>query len=338
MTQPVTERHFLSRDRFCSVARTVEILSDAWMFLVLRESFFGARRFEQFQSVLQLPRNTLVIRLNKLTELGLMHKVSYSAGTTRFEYRLTDKGVDLYSTMLALMKFGDTWLADAAQPPLQLVHTKCGHACSPMVVCSSCNETVDPHAVQYRSGPGAGSHPRTLDRKRSRRASDPLILERVRPCSVARALQIIGDRWSFLLIREMFFGVRRFDEFEANMGIATNILTDRLQRLTGHNIIEKHAYQSRPERFEYRFTPKGYDLYGSMIVMMHWGDKWLSGGRSPLTLRHRGCQKDFFAQVVCSECRQVLEPRQTTYQLRYALASSQSPGHRHVGASRYVLA
>ncbi len=320
MTQFVPEGNFLSLNRFCSVARTVEILSDAWMFLVLRESFFGARRFEQFQSVLQLPRNTLVVRLNTLTELGLMHKVSYSAGTTRFEYRLTDMGLDLYSTMLALMQFGDKWLASGSELPLQLVHKRCGLACSPMVVCSRCTEPVDAHDVQYRNGPGAGSQARVQDRKRSRRASDPLILERVRPCSVARTLQIIGDRWSFLLIREMFFGVRRFDAFEANLGIASNILTDRLQRLTGHGIVEKHAYQARPERFEYRFTPKGYDLYGSMIVMMHWGDKWLSNSRPPLILRHRSCQKDFFAQVVCSECRQVLEPRETVYQLRYALA------------------
>ena len=321
LTQPVAEPHFLSRDRFCSVARTLEILSDAWIFLVLRESFFGARRFEQFQIVLQLPRNTLVIRLRKLTELGLMHKVSYSAGTTRFEYRLTDRGLDLYPTMLALMKFGDRWLSDALRPPLQLVHSKCSHACLPLVVCSSCKEIVDAHAVLYSAGPGAGSEPRAHDRKRSRRTSDPLILERVRPCSVARTLRIIGDRWSFLLIREMFFGVRRFDAFEANIGIATNILTDRLQRLAGHGIVERRAYQSRPQRFEYRFTPKGRDLYGSLIVMMHWGDQWLSGGRAPLILRHHPCQQEFFAQVVCSACRQTLEPRQTTYQLRYALAS-----------------
>ncbi len=309
----------LSVDRFCSVARTVEILSDAWMFLVLRESFFGARRFEHFQSVLGLPRNTLVIRLNKLTALNLMQKVSYSAGTGRFEYRLTDMGRDLYPTMLALMQFGDRWLSGRAAPPLQLMHQTCGHDCSPEVVCSSCHSTVDPHAVQHRSGPGAGVYPRDMTRKRSRRASDPDILERIRPCSVARTLQIIGDRWSFLLIREMFFGVRRFDAFQENLGIASNILTDRLHRLTEHGIVEKQAYQSRPERFEYRFTVRGHALYGSMIVMMHWGDKWLSGGKSPLILRHISCQQDFYAQVVCSVCRQELDLKQVKYQLRYAL-------------------
>lgn len=310
---------FPSLDRFCSVGRTVEILSDAWSFLVLRECFFGARRFEQFQGVLRLPRNTLVKRLHKLTELGLLRKVAYSASAARFEYRLTEQGRDLYPTMLALLKFGDAWLDGGERLPLQLIHKRCGKRCSPVVACSACNQPVDPHEVQYRNGPGAGNQLRLAERTRSRRASDPHVLERGRPCSVARALQIIGDRWSFLLIREMFFGVRRFDEFQANLGIASNILTDRLQRLTEHGIIEKRQYQVRPDRYEYRFTAKGRDLYGSMIVMMHWGDKWLSRGKPPLILRHRPCQHDFFARVVCSECGEELDPRQVEYALNYTL-------------------
>jgi DNA-binding HxlR family transcriptional regulator len=318
VTQDMTT---LSLDRFCSVARTVEILSDAWSFLVLRECFFGTRRFEQFQSVLQLPRNTLVKRLTKLTELGLLRKVSYSVGSNRFEYRFTDKGSALYATMLALLQFGDTWLAGDQAPPLQLVHRKCGQACSAVVACSACKALVEARDVQYRNGPGAGTQPRVTDRQRSRRASDPETYQRVRPCSVARTLQIIGDRWTFLAVREMFFGVRRFDEFQANLGIASNILTDRLQRLAENQIIEKRQYQIRPDRYEYRFTARGRALYGPMIVMMRWGDKWLSHGRSPMILRHRKCQHDFHAEVICSECGQELDVREMDYELRYRLAA-----------------
>ena len=313
----------MARDRACSVARTVEILSDAWMFLVLRESFFGAHRFEQFQQVLRLPRNTLVVRLRKLTELGLMHKVGYSSGQARYEYRLTEMGRDLYPTMLSLLRFGDDWLGQGETLPLQLIHRRCGKRCSPVVACSACNSPVGAREVEYRPGPGSGDSARDADRKRSRRASDPAILERVRPCSVARSLQIIGDRWTFLLIRELFFGVRRFDEFASNLGIASNILTDRLHRLTGHGIVARHAYQMRPERFEYRFTDRGLDLYGPMIVMMRWGDRWLSGGKPPLLLRHRTCGKDFFARVVCSACAQELDPKEMQYTLRYSLATTE---------------
>jgi DNA-binding HxlR family transcriptional regulator len=317
--------------RVCSVARTVEILSDAWMFLVLRESFFGARRFEQFQSRLRLPRSTLVLRLGKLCKLGLLSKQGYSTASSRFEYRLTDRGRALYPTMLALLQFGDRWLTgEASAPPLQLNHLACGHVCSPLVTCSHCHSVVEPKHVTYRPGPGSSDlgndlsqvHPSYQPAKvavRSRRASDPRLLEKVRPCSVARSLQIIGDRWSFLVIREMFFGTTRFDDFVAKLGIASNILTDRLQRLTQFEIASKQRYQDKPERFEYRFTKKGRDLYGAMIVMMRWGDQWLSGGKPPLILHHETCRHDFYAEVTCSECRQALVAQEMSYAMRYSI-------------------
>lgn len=310
------DEKFASIERYSSVARTVEILSDAWGFLVLRECFFGVRRFEQFQALLQVPRTTLVQRLTKLTELGILNKMPVGG---RHEYRFSDKGRDLYPTMLSLLAFGDKWLASGRPPPLQLFHKSCGAACSPRIACSHCNEPIDPRRVRYRDGPGAGSEVRTETRKRSRRASDSTVLERVRPCSVARTLQIIGDRWSFLVIREFFYGVRRFDEFQARLGIATNILADRLQRLTEEGVITKRQYQERPLRFEYIMTEMGLDLYGSMLVMMRWGDKWLSGGKPPLTLRHSNCDHDFHASVVCDQCGEELNPYDVSYTLHYHL-------------------
>ena len=118
----------------------------------------------------------------------------------------------------------------------------------------------------------------------------------------------------------MFFGTRRFDDFEKNLGIASNILTDRLQRLTAFGIAQKVRYQDKPERFEYRFTDKGRALYGPMIVMMRWGDRWLSdGGIAPLSLHHVSCGHDFSACVVCSHCNQELFARDMSFNLFYTL-------------------
>jgi DNA-binding HxlR family transcriptional regulator len=308
-----------SLERFCSVARTVEILSDAWSFLVLREGFFGTRRFEKFQARLGGSRTTLAKLLRKLTALGLLRKEPYSFRPPRFEYRFTDMGRELYPVMLALLKFGDTWLSGESPPPLKLHHRECGHDCSPLVVCSQCGAEILPRRVHYRDGPGAGSSPREADRIRSRRVSDPAALERGRPCSVARTLLILGDRWTFLILRETFFGIRRYEELRTRLGIATNILRDRLLRLTEQGILAKSLYQESPERFEYRLTEKGRDFYGPFIVMMRWGDKWLSGRKPPLRLRHRDCGRDFSAVVVCDHCRQELDPRQMDFTLRYAL-------------------
>ncbi len=316
---PLKGKRLSSLERCCSVARTVEILSDPWSFLVLRECFFGTRRFEKFQSVLGISRTTLAKLLRKLTALGLLRKDRYSSRPLRFEYRFTEMGMELYPVMLALLKFGDTWLRGESPPPLKLYHKECGHNCSPLVVCSHCGVEILPRRVHYRDGPGAGSSPREADRIRSRRVSDPDSLERGRPCSVARTLLILGDPWTFLVLRETFFGIRRYEELRTRLGIATNILRDRLSRLTEQGILVKRLYQESPERFEYRLTEKGKDFYGPFIAMMRWGDKWLSGGKPPLRLRHRDCDRDFGAVLVCDHCHQELNPRQMGFTLNYAL-------------------
>lgn len=304
------------RERNCSVGRTIDVIGDGWTFMILRECYFGVRRFDKFKQVLGLPRTTLTDRLRKLTSLGLLRQVSYSERPARFEYHLTRVGVDLYPVMLALMSFGDKWLAGRKGKPLQLVHKHCGKQCSAIVICSACKGEISPNHVSYRDGPGAGSSPVPLDRK-SRRSADPTALERRRPSSVARALQVIGDRWSFMIIREAFFRVRRFDDLQTRLGIAPNILTDRLVRLVADGVFRRVQYQTSPDRFEYRFTEMGKDLFGSMIAMLRWGDKWLSGGEPPLILTHTECGKDFEPTVACDQCRQALVATEMRYQMHY---------------------
>src|SRR5512140_1508372 len=109
-------------------------------------------------------------------------------------------------------------------------------------------------------------------------------------CSVARTLEVIGEWWSMLVVREAFNGVRRFDDFQAHLGIARNVLATRLQSLVEHGILERRLYQDRPERYEYRLTEKGRDLYPVLITMMRWGDKWEAGAEGPpVRLTHEPC-------------------------------------------------
>jgi DNA-binding HxlR family transcriptional regulator len=306
----------VSYERNCSIGRTIAVLSDSWAFLVLREAFFGATRFETFQAALGLPRATLTQRLRMLTAQGLLRHTLHDGGSPRFEYRLTAMGKDLYPTMLALMSFGDKWLTSGHGQPLHLFHNVCGCLCRAIVTCSHCKAEVTNRTVTYRNGPGAGVSP-ILESRRSRRASDPAVLDRIRPSSVARALKVIGDRWSFMIIREGFFGVRRFDELQMKLGIAPNILTDRLNRLVAEGVFGRRRYQSLPERFEYRFTEKGRDLYGPLIAMMRWGDRWLSAGEPPLVLTHRTCGADFEPAVICSSCQGELKASDMSYKLDY---------------------
>jgi acyl-CoA synthetase (AMP-forming)/AMP-acid ligase II/DNA-binding HxlR family transcriptional regulator len=298
-----------------SVDRTLGILSDAWSFLVLREVYLGATRFDQLKNVLHIPRSTLSDRLNRLHLAGLLDRRPVAQGSTRGEYRLTPKGLDLYLVMLAMLRFGDDWLAGDKPPPLILIHEKCGHRCHPETICSECRKPVDPLEVTYRDGPGAGFSP-APEQPQRRRTGGVETFERGRPSSVSRTLGILADRWTFLVLRELFFGVRRFDGFMQNLGIAPNILTDRLLRLVDQNILKKIKYQDFPARYEYKLTKMGRDLYGTFAQMLRWGDQWL-GYEPPLILHHKVCGKDFKAIVACDHCGEAIDPHEMRYRLTY---------------------
>lgn len=116
-------------------------------------------------------------------------------------------------------------------------------------------------------------------------------------CSVARTLEIIGDRWTWLIIRDAFLGISRFREFEESLGIAANVLDERLSRLIDEGIFERAAYQDRPPRFEYRLTRKGEDLFTALNALRQWGDQHLC--EKPMRLlRVRGTETPVVAVLV----------------------------------------
>ena len=116
-------------------------------------------------------------------------------------------------------------------------------------------------------------------------------------CSIARALEIVGERWTLLIVRDAFLGLRRFDQFQDSLGIARNVLTDRLNRLVEEGILERVRYSERPERFEYRLTPKGRELNIALTGLRQWGDKYLSE-KPPRVLRRKADQKPVVAALV----------------------------------------
>jgi DNA-binding HxlR family transcriptional regulator len=131
-----------------------------------------------------------------------------------------------------------------------------------------------------------------------------------RSCPVARSLSLVGDRWTLLLILEVFLGSRRFEEFEALLGISPHLLSRRLARLVEEGILEKRAYQQRPVRHEYRLTDKGRDLFPVILALMQWGNRWtLDAATPPTALHHKSCDHAIEPQVICSECGDALRPR-----------------------------
>ena len=121
-------------------------------------------------------------------------------------------------------------------------------------------------------------------------------------CSIARTLEVLGDRWTMLVMRDAFLRVRRFEDFQRELGIARNVLTDRLNRLVEEGILERVRYQDRPARFEYRLTEKGIDLWPVMMTMMQWGDRYYAPEGRPRIIRHRDCGGELIDHLKCAKC------------------------------------
>jgi DNA-binding HxlR family transcriptional regulator len=123
------------------------------------------------------------------------------------------------------------------------------------------------------------------------------------PCSIARSVAVIGDRWTLMILRDAFLGVRRFEAFQTRLGISRTIITERLKLLVEEGVLAKVPYQDRPVRHEYRLTQKGMDLYPVVMAIVHWGDRHYAGeAGAPLLHHHKTCGCDFHPVMTCSEC------------------------------------
>lgn len=139
-------------------------------------------------------------------------------------------------------------------------------------------------------------------------------------CSVARALSVVGERWTMLILRDAFLGTRRFDQFQKNLGVTRHRLSERLTKLVDHGVLTKVPYQERPLRHEYRLTRKGLGLYPVMMSLARWGDDWMDkGAGAPLEYVHQLCGHKTQATLTCNECGEPLRPQEVTPRLGPAL-------------------
>ena len=130
------------------------------------------------------------------------------------------------------------------------------------------------------------------------------------PCSIARTVAVLGERWTLVILRQAFQGQRRFEDMQRGLGIARNILADRLGRLVEEGILERRPYQERPPRYEYRLTRKGRDLYPVLVALMQWGDRYTTGEAGPpVLLVHEPCGHETAPEFVCSHCGEPIDPR-----------------------------
>ncbi len=127
-------------------------------------------------------------------------------------------------------------------------------------------------------------------------------------CSIGQSLEVVGEWWSLLIIRDAFMGVTRFDEFQERLGIARNVLNQRLTRLVDEGVFERVAYSEHPPRYDYVLTEQGRDLWSVIVALRQWGDRWRAPDGPPLQLEHRSCGHVADLVMVCAHCGESVGP------------------------------
>jgi len=278
-----------------SIFRTADVVGDAWSWLVLREAIlYRVSRFDEFQDRLALARSTLSARLTQLTAAGLLTR---EAGG---EYMLTECGDDFLGCLMVAKRWGDHWHFAPDAPPQPTMHVACDNRLNAVLRCEACNQVLAARDVTANRADTI-ARPRRRTDTRKRRSPDLELLERNRTCSIARTLRVTGDWWSGLIIRECFFGTRRFDDFRRRLDIAPNILSGRLRRLVELDVLTKVQYETWPVRHEYRLTEKGLDYYHVPLAMLTWGQRWLASD-ADAHLVHEACGRALRAAVACASC------------------------------------
>lgn len=128
-------------------------------------------------------------------------------------------------------------------------------------------------------------------------------------CSIARTLEVVGERWTLLVLRECFLGTARFDDFQRRLGIARNVLQARLARLVDEGVLERRPYQDRPRRCEYVLTSEGRDLLPVLLTLLEWGDRHRAPDGPPAAVAHRGCGGPVAAVLRCECCGSGVDDR-----------------------------
>jgi DNA-binding HxlR family transcriptional regulator len=277
-----------------AVFRATEVIGDAWSWLVLREAvLYDVRRFSDFLAGTGTPRSTLNSRLAALTAAGLLSREK--AG-----YAPTEMAEGFLDCLLVTMRWGDSWLWSPELPPQRLIHVGQDHDARAGLLCGHCGEALRSVDVVAARSPFESPNP-PLGQNVTRHAA-PDVIQRGRPCSIARALTVFGDRWTGLIIRECFFGTRRFDDFGQRLGIAPNILSNRMRRLVDANFLRRVQYQDWPVRHEYHLTEQGHDFYHVPVALMTWGRRWLGRVRADATLTHSSCGHPAEPVLGCLAC------------------------------------
>lgn len=284
-----------------SLSRALMLIGDPWALQILKESFFGVRRFHDFQTRLGISRQTLMLRLERFADNAILYKSPVQYERVVYEYRLTPKGADLYTFILMIWRLHRRWDLGTSSLPEKLYHRTCGHSMDVHMQCSACREALTPEAVAFQPGPGD----EPLPSESSRRTRIVNELEDLGPKYLATV--VLGDRWSVLVLNAVLRGLENFDEIRKSLQISSTVLSARLRTLLSLELLTQERNQNDGRKLRYQATGKGRDVYPLIISLIQWGDRWLAGSMGPPDLLwHSKCGQILHPAVYCNHCGEQL--------------------------------
>lgn len=296
--------------RACSIWRALEVVGDVPVLLIMEQAFLGKHRFQEFLDETGIARSVLSKRLEKLVEVDVLSKQPQP----RKGYRLTEKGRGLFPVALMIMRWQRLWESGARGFEVQMIHSNCGHSTLAVPTCAKCQKEINPQEVSWAPGPGLSQITPIYGRRRKQTAAASA--KRSNRTMTDSVIELFGDRWATLVVRACFTGINRFDEIQRDTLMATNILSDRLERLQQQDIIKAIPYSAHEQRFEYRLTQKGRDLYPVLLALLQWGDRWFADKSGPpLLLTHKLCGHDLDLLSMCGECDTALDISNTIFNM-----------------------
>ena len=285
-----------------SVRRALDLIGDRWTLLILLSAFSGVQRFDEWKSIHGISPSILSSRLKRLVARGILEQQPVESGSRRQRYTLTEMGADLFYWALAVWSWERTWVYRDSIHPVRLMHDTCGHSTSANFACGHCDGRVGMYSIRIERGPGYEAIP-TDTATESRRSKGPNAAKIGDTRHIGRFVDIIGDRWSFLVISAAYFGVTRFDAFQDQLHIASNILSNRLRSLADDGMLARNRYREKPARYEYILTEKNIAFYQVPLMLALWGDKWLRPKEGPAFLRfHDHCDRPLTVKPICNHC------------------------------------
>lgn len=296
------------------VLRTVDLLGDQWLLLILQSIFLRVRRYDDIQRRLGISPTALSGRLADAVDAGVLVKVPYkSSNRIRHEYRLTGAGLDLWQLLTSIWTWERDWMSPRGLP--DLVHLRCGQVTSAPLGCAGCRQPVRLTEVGFERREPLLLTFQTRRRFRrtdsSRFAADPLLF-------FPTTMELLGDRWSVGLLSVAFLGGQHFSEYERVLGIAPSVLSGRLARLVELGVMRTTVGTTRTDARAYHLTAKGRAFFPTLVFIGDWTLSQHPEVKPSIVVTHTSCARTLAPCLLCSSCGDVLT--RTSVSVMFSLA------------------